>query len=119
MTENPEERAHQDRLFREATDYHLRYALHLIGRTPYDELVGRVVKRTRDGITTYTFMGDPILQVTYEETVTPINPPDDRYPAGPILNKTLKFNHLKGDPPRPFKPSDGPFELRKPRRKVK
>lgn len=112
MTEKPEDRERRERLFREATDYHVAHALSLIGRTPYDEMVGRVDKRTRKGVTTYTFMGDPILEVTYEETVTPINP-NDRYPLGPIYNKTLKFNHLKGEPPRPFKPSDGPFELSK------
>lgn len=100
--ERPEDRKRRQRLFAEATDYHLRHALQLIDRSPYDQLVGRVDRRVYQGVTTYTFMGDPILEVTYSSGWKEPNP-SDNYPIA-TYDETLHFKHLKGAPPAPFKP---------------
>ncbi len=99
--ESTKDRERREKAFREATEYHLLHALRLIDRTPVDLYSGRVDSRKKGDTTTYTFRGDPILEITCEESVTPLNP-DDRFPIGPIHNKTLRFNHLKGEPPAPF-----------------
>lgn len=109
MVESERDRKRREWMFRRAEEYHLAHALRLIGRGPYDEIVGRVDRRVRKGgMVVYAFMGDPILEVTYEEGITPANPTDN-FPIE-TYDKTLRFNHLKGDPPSPFKPS-GSFPI--------